>query len=428
MRPRLLLIGCVLSIACDDPKSELLERTPNGGSGGTSSTSGGSGGSGVATGGRVSQGGSQTNGGTSGGSGGSGGTVIGAAGEAAGGAVDEPGGSPGTDGGADNTDEGGAAGAQSGGSPATGGKSGTGGSPTGTGGSGEGGAAEPEGTPIAVAVGDGRSIYSKDGENWTLQTLDTMGASTEFRGVNWGNGRFILVGGAGTGMSMISTNGVDWEMGGEADDFISDACWIGNVWVAAGGNGLRVRSTDNGASWTGNAGGQSRHYRSGACGNGLFVAVGHSFAATPEEEVGIIATTPDGITWTDRRAEGPTFGTVIFGNGVFVASGAASTVVTSSDGVEWTDQVVGTGNGNVIFTGSEFVLMRGSGIYTSSDGSDWTLANAEPKSVAGFINGSYVALLSPLRVETSPDLINWDPVLTPMGGGMIEMAVGYLPQ
>src|SRR5206468_3717544 len=108
-------------------------------------------------------------------------------------------------------------------------------------------------------------------------------------------------------------------------------------------------------------------------------AVGETYdnSGPGNTNVGVIATTADGLQWTERRAAGQTFGSIAFGHGAFVASTTGATVATSSDGMAWVDQTVGTGSGGVCFTGTDFLVWRDSGIYRSNDGATWTLVTSK---------------------------------------------------
>jgi hypothetical protein len=285
-----------------------------------------------------------------------------------------------------------------------------------------------------VGVGYGqRRMHSADGTHWTMIEKTANGGDDNdlFRGVTYGNGRFVAVGGSSVGFTRISTDGVSWVDGGTTNGWLGGVAWNGSVFVAAGGNGIRVRSTDNGATWTNPAGGQSKHYRAVAFGAGQVVAVGHTYdnSGPGGTNVGVITSTSDGMTWTERRAAGEQFGTIAFGNGIFVASTNGATVATSTDGMMWTDQTVGTGNsGGVIFTGTDFVLVRDSGTYRSTNGTTWgSPVSTSTRGVAGYINGLYLTLGWPLTVSASSNLMTWTPVFQPMGSGITQVVVGRSP-
>jgi len=109
----------------------------------------------------------------------------------------------------------------------------------------------------------------------------------------------------------------------------------------------------------------------------LYVAVGAD---------GTVITSTDGTTWksvavnTTRDLRGVTFGvlTTITGltttaTNVFVATGAAGTVLTSNDGLTWTLQSpISTNTVNAVAFGGRFVAVGNAGrIYTSADGASW---------------------------------------------------------
>jgi hypothetical protein len=307
----------------------------------------------------------------------------------------------------------------------------TGGSSAPVAGTSGGQAGSPGGAPVAVAVGYGRRrLRTMDAKTWTMQESTANGGDDNdlFRGVTWGNGNFVAVGGSSVSLTMTSADGQTWTTGtGTTGDWLGGVAWNGTVFVAAGGNGRRVRSTDNGATWTNSSGykSQSIHYRAVAFGAGQVVAVGHTYSESPN--VGVISTSPDGQVWTERRHTGAPFGTIAFGNGLFVASAEKGAIVTSADGITWTERTVGAGTGAVIFTGTAFVLRRDGGLYTSTDGAQWTMASSDNREVLGYFNGNYLSFGWPLNVTISSDLKKWSTVFDPKGSGLTGVAVGTLP-
>lgn len=129
---------------------------------------------------------------------------------------------------------------------------------------------------------------------------------------------------------------------------------------------------------------------------------------------GTIATSSNGVTWTDRNAntqedlEG-----VIFGNGLFVAVGDAGTVVTSPTGSLWdagnvgaaTDlEAVAYGNGRFVTVG------RDGGIFSSINGTTWNARNSTTsKHLEGvaFGNNTFVAIGDDGTVIRSENGIDW---------------------
>ncbi len=111
-------------------------------------------------------------------------------------------------------------------------------------------------------------------------------------------------------------------------------------------------------------------------GNGLFVAVANALGAQPKTLV-----SPDGETWTDHPSPAE-FGTIAFGNGIFLASAAsAAKYYRSIDGVSWeavagrlhslwTEPPVNFDGGleTIVFAAGHFATFRAA----SEDGVSWT--------------------------------------------------------
>ncbi|HME42311.1 MAG TPA: hypothetical protein VKF36_04425, partial [Syntrophorhabdales bacterium] len=125
-------------------------------------------------------------------------------------------------------------------------------------------------------------------------------------------------------------------------------------------------------------------------GGGFFVATGAN---------GQIATSPDGVTWTER-VSGVTadLSAGAYGNGTFVIFGDGGLVLTSPDGVNWTPKYLDpTIIGNaVIYANGLFACACNDGrIVTSPDGFSWAVKNTgAPSFLSGITygNGLFVAV------------------------------------
>jgi hypothetical protein len=289
----------------------------------------------------------------------------------------------------------------------------------------------PQGQKVAVVVGYGtRRARSLDGMTWTdfQQVTATGGDDNDLlRGVGWGNGTFIAVGGSAVGVSMTSTDGITW-----SHEIRTHGAWIGNVaylngvFIAAGGNGLRIRSTNNGESWTDGVGYQAIHYRDVATNGAIVAAVGHTYDTTPN--IGYIATTTDGITWTERRRTGDPLARVAAGNGVFVAAGSGNTVLRSADGITWTSATLGaSGDISIAFDGTAFVASADNSVFRSPDGTTWTLVPGASGAPIAFIDGRFLSVGWPAAISTSSNLTSWTSAFSPGGSGFTKIAVGVVP-
>jgi hypothetical protein len=284
------------------------------------------------------------------------------------------------------------------------------------------------GTFVAVVVGYGaRRASSTDGLHWSnLQQSGPDGGDDNdlFRGIGYGDGTFVAVGGSSVGLSMTSTDGVTWENQNQsATSWIGNVVWLDGSFVAAGGNGLRMRSLDKGATWQDFAPYEAIHYRDVMVGMGVVVAVGHTYAGT-----GIIENTADGVSWTGVYDGGTSFNYGAFGNGSFVALGASAHCVQSTDGTHWNEvTLAGTAGNALVFTGTEFLASIDSTLYRSTDGVQWT-SQAEPNAVNGFFAGEYLSFGWPATIAASTNLSAWNTVYAPMGSGFTRMVSGWVAQ
>lgn len=140
-------------------------------------------------------------------------------------------------------------------------------------------------------------------------------------------------------------------------------------------------------------------------GSNLFVAAGAA---------GTIVTSPDGSGWMSR-----TSGTeswlrgVAYGNKGFVAVGDGGTILTSPDGITWTKCNSGTTNdlAGIGFGDNQFVAVGGTGgILTSSNGVTWTNAISSTENDLQRVvwgNNRFVAVGNAGAIVTSLDGVTW---------------------
>lgn len=184
------------------------------------------------------------------------------------------------------------------------------------------------------------------------------------------------------------------------------------VAVAQTGTNRAMTSTD-GVTWTAQALTTARQWVCVAKGAGLWVA-GQVVGSAP-----YIATSPDGVTWTDRSAQAGTWGAIAYGAGVFVAVGRSGTnrIMTSPDGITWTVRTAPTSQDwrSVVFADGIFVVVGNSttAVLTSPDGITWTQRTgsaANSWQAATYGAGLFVAVSTnggTTRAMTSPDGVTW---------------------
>ena len=179
--------------------------------------------------------------------------------------------------------------------------------------------------------------------------------------------------------------------------------------------------------WTEQTSGTANNLSDVTYGQGLYVAVGQSST---------ILTSPDGVTWTSRSA--PTSLSLIddiaFANGVFVAAGlATSPIIYSADGITWS---IGSGTSpatakGVAYGNSKWVVVASGAVYISTNnGASWTstisIAALNNVTSLSFANGYFIASTSTPTLVRSSDGLNWTDV-TPSGAGQFVDITFALP-
>jgi hypothetical protein len=261
------------------------------------------------------------------------------------------------------------------------------------------------GDPFDGATGTTWAYTSPDATTWTARTTATFNEPT-LRVAYPGDGNFYMLGSSGS--LARSANGTSWTPvlapGGRnapgmgQSNMLGAIAYSGTLWVAGGQFGSIFTSPD-GVTWT------SR--RAARCcgsidgidyGNGLFAAVGDTSGAA------YILTSPDGITWTQKFPTSGTFSGypigIAYGGATvgFAAVGAFNQTgfaLTSTDGATWTasatagTQIMG-GVASLIYGGGQFVLGGYAGspnpsgvIWTSPDGASWTQQSVMGSSAFG---------------------------------------------
>lgn len=183
-----------------------------------------------------------------------------------------------------------------------------------------------------IVVGDnGKILTSATGFGWVERD---SGTNSNLNGVAWSNDAIIAVGDNGT--ILRSLDRVTWTpvtfgisvLGTlqQQDVNFQDIIYVDayNTFIVVGSNGVIIRSTDGGLTWSRVASTwdtveerDTGLFSSVTFGNGKFVAVGQD---------GFIASSTDaGISWT--RYRGKAYNSIAFGNGVFVAVGGSKSTM-----------------------------------------------------------------------------------------------------
>lgn len=172
-----------------------------------------------------------------------------------------------------------------------------------------------------------------------------------------------------------------------------------------------------------------------AYGNGLFVAI-----AWEGREDNRVMTSPDGITWTSRKAPKASWAKITYGNGLFVAVAADSTtknIMTSPDGITWKLQTGAAPNKwyDVTFGNNLFVAVSTDSemnqVTTSTNGIAWKVSSTPKnywRSVA-YGAGQFIAIASTAEptanaIMTSIDGVNWISRISPEGLVISDITYG----
>ena len=266
--------------------------------------------------------------------------------------------------------------------------------------------------------GTSRAVFLKEGTDATINPSDnttyTASADWNAKGTQLGTSGYYCVYN-GTESSVALTN-----LAGSTTYTVQVLEYNGSAGselynTSTALNNPKSQTTDAcfaGQYWAARTASSNSAWGSICYGNGLFVAVSLN---------GTIMTSPDGITWTEQTPPevGNTWMSVCYGNGLFVAIGQNGDhkVMTSPDGITWTARNQAEDNSwlSVCYGNGLFVAVGRSGtheVMTSPDGINWTartaIENNTWKSVT-YGNGLFVAVSDDgtHRVMTSPNGVDW---------------------
>lgn len=212
----------------------------------------------------------------------------------------------------------------------------------------------------------GQVLRSTDGRSW--ETVAELPAG--FRGIAYGNGRFVAVSDAGAKALYTSQDGRNWAAADDGGTFprMSSVAYGNGVFVASGSSGEILRS-EVGQSWQLLRAPVRDELTGVAYGAGRFVAVSIQ---------GNVITSTDGLAWTVASAGLGRMLGIIYGPQGFVAVGGWGTgagfIWTSPNGLGWTPasdsdtpslMAVGQGEGRYVACG------HNGAVLLSSDGASW---------------------------------------------------------
>jgi hypothetical protein len=274
-----------------------------------------------------------------------------------------------------------------------------------------------------VAVGQRvRTVVSEDGMTWTDDQFvpGMMGENDEqYRGVGYGAGIYIAVGGAAAGHIRWTRDGRTWNDVSDNRQWLGGVAYGNGMFVAAGSNGRVIRSVE-GMNWTDPSRDLGLHFRAITFGAGRFIAVG---------DMGRRSVTTDGLSWTITSTGGAGFTSIVYNTDRFVAVGGnGRTAMTLDGGDTWINDVEhggGTLRG-VTYGNGLFVAVGQGRTMTSPDGASWTehAVTGAPFTGIAFGDGHFVALGFPNRRYHSTDGVDFDPFVEDGNPTLVNLVFG----
>jgi hypothetical protein len=280
--------------------------------------------------------------------------------------------------------------------------------------------------PLVVVGNDGRILVSDDyggtffSDTWTSGETSEEGEDV-YKGICWGAGHFVVVGGTGDGLVLWSEDGLTWtEPYITTQGWVRDCAYGDHTFVLVGGSGNLAVGAGDGETWVEVHNDLESRLEAVVYGDGVFVAVGNDRRSV----------TVDGLSWySDEIVEGSSLVTLTYGEGVFVAVGRSGEVATSSDqGVTWTDQVIAdcTLHG-VIWNGDRFFTgCKGRDILVSADGLTWNELSADSQTFPFSYQADWLWGLSGENgLLRSRDGQDWEAIKADdEGPALVDMALG----
>ena len=206
---------------------------------------------------------------------------------------------------------------------------------------------------------------------WSSASFDSNGNNNQWQSVAYGNGKYVALGLIGNAyLAANSTDGINWTSYNTIPYTSYSQLAYGNGAFVAVGNGKIVYSTDEGESWS-EASVASNWWKGVTYGDGKFVAVA-------EDGTNRVATSSDGINWSETSAPGNHMWlAVTYGGGKYVAVSQMGDVMYSSDGTNWstTSAAESAVWNSVAYGNGKFVAVAGLKIMYSTDGINWFSGN-----------------------------------------------------
>lgn len=261
----------------------------------------------------------------------------------------------------------------------------------------------PTGTPLWIGVGGwGFRASTRDGRSYHVESNPSTGNDHSpdlLRGIGFGNGTFIAVGGDANSMVMRTRDGITWEedLHPAGSQWKGDVAFGGGRWVAVGGVGSVILSDDDGLSWRAGPENLAQAGRSIAYGGGTFVAVGDN---------ALIATSSNGESWTRHGPDSGLRYTIVgYGRGMWFVGGSewngggftSDCALSEDGGSSWSSCPFTVGRFGAASTVPEGLLVTRDGGYLLWNGSEWLDRDADVPENVYEGDGTWVGVSSERR-------------------------------
>jgi hypothetical protein len=212
----------------------------------------------------------------------------------------------------------------------------------------------------------------------------------------FGNGRWVAL--TSDGKLRCSTDGVEWNSASlSAESFLRGVAFGNGQFVAVGGSyaggGSVIMTSVNGRSWSLHPCPSKQVLHGVAYSGDRFIAVGAN---------GTILTSKSGQRWQKQNSgTDATLAAVASGNGTCVVGGDDGLMLSSRDTLLWARQTSGTSRyvGKIAFNHERFVATTGDRQLALGDGSHWKPINNAAVAADGLLARTNVTVLKASPAE-----------------------------
>jgi hypothetical protein len=231
---------------------------------------------------------------------------------------------------------------------------------------------------IACAYGSSDYEFSTNGITWTSRNFNVTNVNNQWTCIAYANNKFIILANASAN-GIISTDGLNWTkftlpfqifIGGPNAPSSSswNGCAYGNgIFVAMNYNSATIATSADGITWTQRSLPSTNNWND--------IIYGNKFAIVAAQ-TNKIAYSANGTSWTTANLpESAGWKSIAYGNNTYVAIGYnLANIIVSNDLINWTSNIVLNGPWNkIIYKNNTFIIIGSTTtVLTSTNGINWT--------------------------------------------------------